>query len=111
MRKDSGVYLDDIRAAVARIEEYLDGVSLERLRAEPMRLDAVIRQLEVIGEAANRLPGDFLEAHPDFPVREAVAMRNFLIHDYGSVDIDTVWETALKDLPLVKEMAERASGR
>jgi uncharacterized protein with HEPN domain len=68
-----------------------------------MMQDAVIRQFEIIGEAARKLDVDFLENNPDFPVKEAVAMRNILIHEYNYVNIDQVWKTIQEDLPKLKK--------
>ena len=67
-----------------------------------MRQDAVIRQFEIIGEAASRISKDFLEQHSDFPIKEAIEMRNFLIHGYDEVDIKVVWKTLQEDIPLLK---------
>ena len=102
MSKSNQVYLQDMLGALERIEEYSSASGLEELIADHMRTDAIIRQLAVLGEAANRLSEEFLEMYPDFPAREAVAMRNFLVHDYDNVQIETVWQTLLTDLPSLK---------
>ncbi len=102
MGKSNQVYLQDMLSALDRIEEYSGASGLEELIADHMRTDAIIRQLAVLGEAANHLSEDFLEMYPNFPAREAVAMRNFLIHDYGNIQIETIWRTLLADLPDLK---------
>ena len=103
MAKNSQVYLQDMLEALERIEAYSLGVSREQLLADYMRQDAIIRQMEILGEAANHLPESFLDQYPEFPAREAAVMRNFLIHDYDTVDIETVWKTLLDDLPTLKK--------
>ncbi|PIX68842.1 DUF86 domain-containing protein [Candidatus Roizmanbacteria bacterium CG_4_10_14_3_um_filter_39_13] len=102
MKKDNSIYLKDIQNAIIKIEEYTKDISFESFRNEDMRQDAVIRQFEIIGEAASRISKDFLEQHSDFPIKEAIEMRNFLIHGYDEVDIKVVWKTLQEDIPLLK---------
>lgn len=102
MKKDNSIYLKDIQDAIIKIEEYTKNISFESFRNEDMRQDAIIRQFEIIGEAASRISKDFLEQYPDFPLKEAVEMRNFLIHGYDEVDIKVVWKTLQEDIPLLK---------
>jgi len=102
MKKDNSIYLKDIQNAIIKIEEYTKDISFESFRNEDMRQDAVIRQFEIIGEAASRISKDFLEQHSDFPIKEAIKKRNFLIHGYDEVDIKVVWKTLQEDIPLLK---------
>jgi len=103
MKKDNKVYLQDILKAVLKIEEYTKGYDYERFLQDSVKQDAVIRQLEIIGEAANRISEDFLKDYPDFPLKEAIRMRNFLIHGYDEVDIKVVWKTIKEDIPILKK--------
>ena len=69
--------------------------------------DAVIRRIEIIGEAARRVSEDSREAHPQLPWQAMVGMRNVMIHDYDDIDLGVVWETVQNDLsPLVKQLEE-----
>lgn len=88
--------------AIMKVEGYLKNVAKEAFLCEPMRQDAVIRQLEIIGEAAAKISKDFLNKYPNFPIRESVGMRNFLIHGYDQVDVNVVWKTLQSDIPLLK---------
>jgi uncharacterized protein with HEPN domain len=72
-----------------------------------MAQDAVIRRLEIIGEAANRLPDHFILRHSDIPWAQIIGMRNFLIHDYGRVNLELVWDTIQTDLPDLKAKLEK----
>jgi uncharacterized protein with HEPN domain len=103
MSKNNQVYLQDISKAISKIEKYTANISFDKFFKEDMRQDAVIRQLEIIGEAANRISKDFLDDHPDFPLKEAIRMRNFLIHGYDEVNIKVVWKTVREDIPLLKK--------
>ena len=106
MRKINQVYLQDMLEAVKTIEEYVEGVGREQFLDEGMRQDAVVRQLMIIGEAANKLSEDFIEKYPDFPLVEAVSMRNMLVHGYDEVDLGIVWDTVQKDLSILKKKLE-----
>lgn len=67
-----------------------------------MRQDAVIRQIEIIGEAGRHVSIEFQEQYPEVPWSEMIGMRNKIVHDYFEIDIPTVWKTAKKDLPPLK---------
>jgi len=71
--------------------------------ANRMMVDAVVRQLEIIGEATSKLSKDFREANPEIPFRDIIDMRNVLIHDYAGVNTTIVWETCKNDLPQLRE--------
>jgi uncharacterized protein with HEPN domain len=105
MDKDNQVYLSQIVEASKKIAKYIEGVGFEEFKKDELLQDAVIRNLEVIGEAANRLNNEFLENHQDIPLVLAVAMRNKLVHDYDQIDLKIVWGTVTKNLPnLVKRI-------
>lgn len=89
----------DILESIAKIQRYTDGLDLKRFRDHEMALDAVIRNLEVIGEAAHQVPDEIKASAPDLPWKEMRAMRNLLAHEYFGADPKTVWETARHDLP------------
>jgi uncharacterized protein with HEPN domain len=97
--RDDLVFADDIRAAIARIQSYLDGVDEAAFQESTLIQDAVVRQLEVIGEAARRLSSSFRAAKPDIPWKDLIGMRAKLAHDYMIVDIQVVWDTVQQDLP------------
>jgi uncharacterized protein with HEPN domain len=91
------VYLDHIAQAIARIKAYV-AVSKKAFLADAMRQDAVIRQFEILGEAANRLDESLKAARPEIPWRQIVANRNRLVHGYFQVNLEVLWATATKDL-------------
>lgn len=98
--KDNKVYLQDILQAIDKIDKYLKDFDFDQFKQNHLHQDAVIRQLEIIGEAANRLGQEFLQQYPSFPIKEAIQMRNFLIHGYDEVNLKTVWKTIETDLSL-----------
>lgn len=85
------------------IERDIDGLSKEDfLKSVPMQ-DAVVRRLEIIGEAVKNLPIEFRDNYPKIPWSKIAGMRDLLIHEYFSVDTDLVWSTAKNDLLSLKE--------
>jgi len=106
MKKDNRVYLQDVLDAIAKIERYTIEQTAHKFAKDQLIQDAVIRNLELIGEAIGKLPSSFTNKYTNFPSHEAVAMRNFLIHQYDEIDVDTLWETIKKDLPALKQQTE-----
>lgn len=111
MRKhDDTVYLWHILDAIRQIEEYLQGVTYEEFCQNRMFQDAVIRQLEIIGEASRSLTEEFQAQHGEIPWRDIIGMRHKIAHNYLEVDLQTVWDTVETDLPPLKEWLLRILG-
>ena len=101
--KSDKLYLKHINEAIESIEEYLHGVSYDKFKSNKMMIDAVVRELEIIGEASNNLSDNFREKHSDVFWRQMKDMRNFLIHEYFGVNTKIVWDTCKNDLPVLKQ--------
>ena len=99
MKRDDTVYLRHIRDAIGAVADYLKGVDEEEFKRNRLLQDGVIRQVQIIGEATKRLSPGFRERHSHVPWSDIAAMRDKLVHDYFGVDVDTVWLTAIEDLP------------
>lgn len=91
--------IQDILDAIAKIRSYVEGMDTEAFCQDSKTIDAVIRNLIVMGEAANRVPSEVRSAHPDVPWRLMADLRNFAVHEYWGVSLFTVWETIQQDLP------------
>ena len=100
--------LDDLAQSAARIVDYTANLTREEFLSNPMVMDAVVRNLEVIGEAANRIPEDFRKRFPDILWQQMRGMRNRLIHDYSRVDSEILWQTVQTDIRLLLPAIERA---
>lgn len=97
--RDWRLRIEDILECIGKISHYTDGMGVDAFRENGLVVDAVIRNISVIGEAARHVPDDVVARHPDLPWDEMRGMRNVLVHEYFGADIDTIWETARRDLP------------
>ena len=108
MERDDA-YTRHILAAIAAVENYTKGISQEQFldKNNQMMQDAVIRELEVVGEAVKRLSDSLKEKSENVPWRDISDMRNILIHEYFGVDLEIVWETLQSDIPHLKKILSR----
>ena len=104
--RDDSLYLRHILDAIEAICQYTGTTAREEFIQNPILRDAVIRQLEIIGEASNRLSDETRLASPDTQWAQIISMRNRLIHGYFQVDVDLVWEIITNDLPALKQQIE-----
>lgn len=102
MSKTDLVYLKHVLDAIDQIEVYLEGVSTEDFFGAKLTQDGVIRQLEIIGEACKQISEPTKRAYPHVSWMQIISLRNRLIHAYFSINLQTVWEIAEIDLPLLK---------
>jgi uncharacterized protein with HEPN domain len=103
--KDAAIYLRHIRDAITRIEKYT-AQGRKAFFEDSMVQDAVIRNLEVIGEAVRSLPPELKRRHPEIPWRSITALRNVLIHEYFGVDLEIVWRVVQRRIPTLKRHVE-----
>lgn len=94
--------IDDILDSLDKIASYVKGIDYEEWKKDNKTIDAVTRNLEIIGEAANNIPQVVQEKYPEVPWCLMKGMRNFLIHQYFGVDVDVIWQTVREDLPRLK---------
>ena len=102
--KHEAILLDHILDAINQIEEYTNGIDREEFLETRMVQDAVVRQLEIIGEATKNLSSNVTESYPQIPWKEIAGMRDKLIHVYFGVDLDEVWNTAKRDIHDLKSV-------
>ncbi len=98
-RRDLDLRIDDIIDALQTIASYIDGITYDQWTNDRKTIDAVIRNIEIIGEAANHIPEDIQIRYADIPWAQMRSIRNLLIHEYFGVDIDIIWQTITDDLP------------
>lgn len=105
-QRDLSDYLGDIITAIEDAMEFTSGMDYEAFEADRKTVNAVIRSLEVVGEATKRIPMSFRHKHPDIPWSKMAGMRDVLIHDYMGVDMKTVWKVVRDRLPELKSLLE-----
>jgi len=110
MPRDSRVYLDDILAAAAKVQRYIAGVDRETFLRDEKTVDAVVRNLEVIGEATKQLPAELRGKAPEVEWQKVAGLRDVLIHAYFGVDVSIVWEIATAKLPALERAVRRLLG-
>ena len=99
-------YLDDILESVEKIKRFTKGMSYDEFVDDPKTVDAVLRNFEVIGEAAKNVPDDIRTEYTDVPWSEMAGMRDKLIHGYATVELQVVWETIRKEIPTLGTQIE-----
>lgn len=105
MPEDYTVFIEDILVSIKKIQTYVESLSFEEFSHDEMRIDAVLRNLEIIGEAAGRIPPGVREKYPDIEWRKIVGLRNILIHEYSGVNLKIVWDIIENKLtPLKSEL-------
>ena len=104
-------YLEHIAQAIDRATGYFEPVpSIEAFAKNPQAQDAVIRNIEIIGEAVTKIQkqaAEFVKAHPEIPWSDIRGMRNKVIHGYFDVELPVVWTTVKDDLPKLKQQIDR----
>lgn len=109
MSRQHELYLDDIESSIEKIEGYREDFPELELGEENVLTDAVIRNLEVIGEAVKNLPEDVKQEEPSVPWREIAGFRDVLIHQYFQVNPDIVRDIVQNKLPELKQVVQRLS--
>lgn len=97
------IYLKHILNSCQTIARYISGMSFDVFSKDEKTIDAVARQLQIIGEAANQMSKDGRSALPAIPWPDIISMRNRIIHEYFGVDLETVWSTITEDIPILKK--------
>jgi len=107
MKRDYRLYIDDLLEAITKIETYIKGASFDTFSKDSKTIDAVVRNFQIIGEAAKHIPEDVRMKYQRVPWKEMAGMRDKLTHEYFGVKLDVVWETLNKRLPEVKAQIKK----
>ncbi len=107
MSRNYSLYLQDIAEAIDRIQSYLEGVARDEFETNQMRLDAVIRNLQIIGEAVKKIPDSIKKKYPNIPWQEIAGLRNRVTHAYFNVDINIIWDVVQSELPILQPQVQR----
>lgn len=97
-------YLRDIVDTMGKAQQFVKNLSYEEFKADDKTVFAVVRALEIVGEATKNIPDDIRKNYPKIPWKDMAGMRDVLIHDYFGADVETVWLTVTEKIPQVKPM-------
>jgi uncharacterized protein with HEPN domain len=103
-------YLQDILDAIEKVEQFVQGMDFAQFSSDTKTRFAVIRALEIIGEASKKIPETFKRQNPDLPWREMAGIRNKLIHEYFGLNLQVVWKTVNEDIPKLKPVVSAMLG-
>ncbi len=107
MKREIGDFIEDIINAMNKALKFVEGVSYEEFAKDDKTIFAVIRAIEIIGEAVKNIPEDTKKGYPEIPWKGMAGMRDKVIHGYFGVDIKVVWDTVKKRIPEVKPLFEK----
>lgn len=106
MKKDPTIFIKHIMESINLIEDFSKSLGKEKLAGDKLRQSAIIRQIEIIGEAIKNMPKDFIIKYPNIPWKDIVGMRDKIIHQYFDIDLDIVWDVLKQDIPKLKEQIQ-----
>ncbi len=106
MPRDSKVYLDDVAQAIRKINSYLAKLNQKQFAEDEKTVDAVIRNLEIIGEAVKRLPDEIRRKYPEIDWKKIAGLRDILAHEYYGIDIEIIWDIITNKLPPLAKQVE-----
>ena len=105
-KRDYRDYLQDMLDSINEIEDFVGDLSFEEFRRDRKTINAVVRSIEVLGEASKRIPIALRAKHGEVPWRKMAGMRDKLIHEYSGVDVEILWKTAKDDIPPLKQLIQ-----
>ncbi len=103
MKKETLSFIEHILESIEKIEDYSKNLTKERLEENTKDQDAIIRRIEIIGEAVKNISHNFRDKHPEIEWKEIAGTKDILTHHYFGVDINEIWDIAKKDLPSLKK--------
>ena len=110
-RRTFPLLIEDIWEAVEKVERYVSGMDHDAFVKDEKTVDSVVRNLEIIGEAANRLPQNFKTQHSEIKWPKIIGLRHRIVHDYFNIDVEIVWQIIQEDLPVFKSKLSLVRGR
>ena len=107
MKREFFDYVEDVIEAMSNSEEFVRGMKYEEFIRDQKTIYAVVRALEIIGEAVRKIPASVRNQHPEIPWKNMAGMRDKLIHEYFGVNFRIVWDAVQKDIPPLKPLFEK----
>jgi len=101
------LFLKDMLESIEKTQRYTAGVDFERFAGDDLLVDAVVRNLEIIGEAARHIPDPVRKRYPEVPWQRVIGLRNIVVHEYFAVDLEIVWTIIRENLPALKDTLQK----
>jgi uncharacterized protein with HEPN domain len=106
-KRDPRLLIQDMVDSIEKIERFITGFSFEEFNADDRTIDAVVRNLEITGEAASRLPEEYRNSQPQIEWAKVIGLRNRIVHAYFGLDVQIIWSILQNDLPPFKAQLEK----
>ena len=106
MQRDYNIYLTDILNSIEKIQGYMQNISYEEFKKNSLLTDAIVRNLEIIGEAVKQIPLEIKKENPSLEWKKIAGFRDILIHSYFTIDLEIVWDIVKNKLPALREAVE-----
>jgi uncharacterized protein with HEPN domain len=103
MKKDPSIFIAHILECIQLIEEYTEAITIDEFLQSKQKQDAIIRRIEIMGEAIKNIPVEIKDKYSDIPWKKIAGMRDILIHFYFGVDLKLTWDAAKTEIPKLKE--------
>jgi len=107
MKREIGDYIEDIISSMDKTKDFIENMSFKEFIQDDKTVFAVVRALEIIGEAVKNIPDNYRKEYPEIPWKDIAGMRDKVIHEYFGVKLERVWETIKKDIPYLKPFFEK----
>lgn len=101
-KRHYSLFIEDAIDAMNKIDNYIEGLDYDSFTKNSMVIDAVIRNLEIIGEAIRNIPDNIIDKYPDIPWKRMIGLRNIVIHTYFGIDLENIWKIITENIPEVK---------
>lgn len=107
MKRDISLFIEDIKDSIRNIDNFSKGLNKNKFLKDKLRQSAIVRQLEIIGEAVKNIPSSFKERFPNIPWKDIAGFRDVLSHAYFGINIERVWNIIKVDLPKLKGQIDK----